>query len=394
MSLLPRFRCVGLAVLVLSGACAAEPAPAPPVRVTIRDEKPVVVEALAPLDPVRHINYQPMGAAVAVRTEANQTLHLSHFPTFNIDGRLYQQGQGGRVEFMNRPLPRGKGPGDRAGFMSAYVFGDVRVTATFTLVPTRPAKGQTRRRLDAVLLQYVAENKGTQPHTFGMRVYMDTFVIDNDGCLFAAPTVPGKILDGTVLKDKQVPPYVQLLQRPDLKNPGFVAHLTLDVGPRTDRPDRVVLTRHGAGFGGWDMPAFQANGDSALGVFWEPRAVKPGGKRELVYGYGQGIATGAESEGRVALALGGSFEPGKRFSVSAYVTDPAPGQFLTLELPEGMALLEGKECQPVPAAPGDEASSLVLWRGRVLRTGAFAVRVHSSTGMTQTKLVTVARAGE
>src|SRR5262249_42566941 len=154
--------------------------------------------------------------------------------------------------------------------------------------------------------------------------------------------------DGTVLKGKQLPPYVQLLQRPDLKAPGYVAHLTLDLGGRLEKPDQVVLTRHGQGFGTWEMAPVMAMGDSALGVFWEPREIRPGGKRELAYGYGQGIVPSPENEGRVQLALGGSFEPGKRFTVTAYVNDPAPGQSLTLELPPGMALEEGRASQPVP----------------------------------------------
>src|SRR5260370_24973323 len=91
-----------------------------------------------------------------------------------------------------------------------------------------------------------------------------------------------------------------------------------------------------------------------------------------------------ETEGRVQVALGGSFEPGKRFSVSAYVTDPAPGQFLTLDLPEGMALLEGKALQPVPPVPAeDQAASLVVWQARVPPPGSFALRVRSSTRVTQ-----------
>ncbi|HYT91711.1 MAG TPA: hypothetical protein VEL76_23560, partial [Gemmataceae bacterium] len=221
----------------------------------------------------------------------------------------------------------------------------------------------------------------------------DTYVITNDGCLFAAPTIPGKILDGIVLKDKQLPPYLQMLQVPDLKNPGFVSHLTLDLGSRLEKPERLVLTRHGSGFDGWDMPANMAGGDSAIGVFWEPKELKPGGKREFAYGYGQGIATSPENEGRVQLALGGSFEPGKLFDVTAYVTDPAPGQSLTLELPAGMVLVEGKECQPVPEVRDDEVTSMIRWRGRVLRPGEFSLGVRSSAGTTQRKTITVTRTG-
>src|SRR5262249_13155964 len=150
----------------------------------------------------------------------------------------------------------------------------------------------------------------------------------------AAPTIPGKILDGMELKGKQLPPYLQMLQIPDLKNPGYVSHMTFDLGKRIDRPDRVVLSRFGAA-GVWDLPIFMAGGDSAMAAFWEPKEIKPGGKREIAYAYGKGVAVSPESEGAVRLALGGSFEPGKAFDVTAYVADPATGQFLTLELPAG-----------------------------------------------------------
>ena len=47
------------------------------------------------------------------------------------------------------------------------------------------------------------------------------------------------------------------------------------------------------------------------------------------------------------MGLGGSFEPGKVFNISAVVADPALGQTLTLELPKGMHRLEGKDVQAV-----------------------------------------------
>jgi hypothetical protein len=362
-----------------------------PVQVTVKDEKAVVVEPVLPVDPVPRIRFQPTGLGVSVNGENGETLHLSHFPSLLIDGQYLQQAQGGNAEYVNRPLPK-KGPKDRDGFSSKFNFaGGLSVTATVTLVPTRPQDKSAKRRLDAVLVHYLIENKGNQPHKFGLRVYMDTFIIDNDGCLFAAPTMPGKVLDGIELKGKQLPPYVQLLQRPDLKAPGFVAHLTLDLGPKLEKPDRVVLSRHGTAFAGWDMQVMQAMGDSGLGVYWEPKEIKPGGKREFAYGYGQGLVPSPESEGRVQLALGGSFAPGKLFTVTAFVHDPVPGQHLKLDLPAGMELVEGKESQPVPEARDGEPGSVVLWRARVLRYGEFPVRVHSSTGVTQGKVVTISQ---
>ena len=75
-----------------------------------------------------------------------------------------------------------------------------------------------------------------------MRFFMDVYVVNNDGAWFAAPNQPGKILDGVELKDKTMPDYLQLLQMPNLQNPGFVGHLTFNLGKSVEGPNRVVLT--------------------------------------------------------------------------------------------------------------------------------------------------------
>jgi hypothetical protein len=388
-------------VALVAGVAPAQDKTVPAVKVTVKDETPVIEEVVLPVDPQRRINYQPTGLSVQIRSEQNQTLHLSHFPIVHLNDQVYQvfQGNGfGKVEYENRPLPKPKsGQKQQEGFASSYIIGDgLRLTMTATLVPGKnPPDGAKKRQMDTMLIHYTVENTSQKAQKFGLKIYMDTYIINNDGCLFAAPTMPGKILDGVVLKGKELPAYVQLLQQPDLKNPGYVAHLTLDISSKFEKPDRVVLSRHGAGgFGGWDFPAMQAGGDSALAIFWDPKEIKPGAKREMVYGYGRSIASSPENEGKVEVALGGSFEPGKVFAVTAYVSDPSPGQSLSLELPAGMELVEGKLKQSVPELREGEVTSVVFWRARVLKTGEFAVRVRSSTGVTQGKLISIAAAKE
>ena len=365
-----------------------------PFVVKIQDDKPVVVEAELPVDPVQRIRFgTQQNLYLNISDEQGRQLHLSHFPALNIDGQfLSPQNGGGRMEMNNVKLGKTPGGKDRVGFMNVWSSGELRLIQTVELVPTKSAVKGAKRRLDSVIVRYTMENKSNKDRKIGLRLYMDTYVIDNDGCMFAAPTVPDKVLDGIELKDKTLPDYVQLLQRPDLKNPGFVAHLTLNLGSAMERPNRVVLTRHGIGFNAWDMQAAQSMGDSALGVFWEPKEVKAGGKREIAYAYGQGIAVAPENEGRFQVVLGGSFEPGKLFTISAYVADAATGQTLTLELPPGMERVEGREIQPVPAPTDDQAQSLVFWKARVLAPGQYPLRVRSSTGVTQTKMITIARA--
>jgi hypothetical protein len=396
-------RCtIGLAALLALAWTADADAP---YKVTIKDDKPVIVDTTAvPVDPTPRIRYQAQGLGVHVTDEQGRQLHLSHFPTLNIDGQMTQVGGfggfvannaapgGGRYEKMNQALGKSAGGKVRRGYQTIYKHGDLRVTLTAEVVPTKAPKGAKTRRSDSMLLRYLVENTGQKTHKFGLRVYMDVYVITNDGALFAAPTFPDKILDGLEMKGKTLPDYVQLLQQPDLKNPGFVAHLTLSLGSNLEKPERVVLTRHGVGLGTWDMQPVQSMGDSALGVFWEPKEIKPGAKREFAYGYGQGIVLPVEGEGQYEMQLGGSFEPGKLFTVTALVADPAPGQTLTLQLPKGMEAVEGRATQPVPPTGADQANSAVMWKARVTREGRYSMQIRSSSGITQTKIVTVEKA--
>src|SRR5262245_16124553 len=112
-----RWGAMVLAALPLAGVAFSQEK-SPPFRVTIKDDKPIVVEPETPLDPQRRINYQPNGLSVQIRSENNQTLHLSHFPTLSIDGQLspqFQPEMGGRAEYVNRPLGRTKGGKEREG---------------------------------------------------------------------------------------------------------------------------------------------------------------------------------------------------------------------------------------------------------------------------------------
>ena len=383
--------CMALGILAIS-AHTGEPM-RPAVKVTIQDEKPVVVEAALPVDPTPRIRYSAAGLGAQIRTEQNQQLHLSHFPLLNIDGRVMQPGQfGGRFEKNNAILPKTAGGKTRQGFTSVFVIDDLRITMTAELAAIKPVGREQKRELGTVLLRYLVENTGKAPRKFGLKAYMDVFVVNNDGALFAAPTMPGKILDGVELKDKTLPDFVQCLERPDLKNPGYVAHLTLNLGSSLERAGRVVLSSHGAGgFNMWDMPVVQSMGDSALAVFFDPKEIKPGGKREFGYAYGKGVAIAPESEGNVEVQFSGSFEPGKLFNVTALVHDPVAGQALTLELPKGIALVNGRDIQPVPMPIADPPQSFVVWQCRVLELGRFPLRLRSSTGVTQTKMITISR---
>lgn len=375
-------------VLLLLASLASSQESTGRVKVQIQDEKPTIFEPVAPVDAARRIDYhaQPnMGVRLMVE---GKTLHLGYIYTFlKIDERV---AVASRAEMAKVPLANTPGGKLRDGYQSKHSIDKIHIVQTVEVVATKSGAGQQRRR-DSVLVRYSIENKDTVAHKVGLRIGMDVFCVDNDGALFAAPTHPGKVLDGIELKDKTIPDYLQVLQRPDLKNPGFVAHMTFGMGGGIEKPSKIVLTSLGAGSNdNWTLQAIPAMGDSAMSVCWDPTEIKPGGKREVGYAYGQGIAPNLENEGNLKVELAGSFEPGKTFTVATQVADPAPGQALTLLLPPGMELVEGKEIQPVPTTDA-EGNSMVLWKARVLRTGQFVLRVQSSTGIIQTKLITITR---
>jgi hypothetical protein len=363
--------------------------------VKIRDEKTVVVdmEDSGGIDPTKRINFNGgMGFNnfnLNTMTMQGQQLHLSYYPQFLIDGRMMQAGQGGRLEAV-QPLGKGKGGKKRDGYSTAWIIDGIHITQTVELHPSKQKKPGEKRLMNTVLVTYTLENKGTKASTIAVRTWMDTYIIDNDGCLYASPvTHPKQILDGMVLKDKQMPPYLQLLQRPDLNAPGYVAHLTFNIGGKYEKAEKLILSSYRVGATQWEMPVQNAMGDSALSFYWASKELKPGAKRELGYAYGEGIATSAEAEGRFQLDLGGSFVPGKMCTISALVADPGAGQSLKLELPPGMERLEGKEIEAVsPLADGQDYST-VLWKARVTKPGEYSIRVTSSTGITQTKIVTI-----
>src|ERR1043165_102609 len=288
--------------------------------VKIQDEKAVVVPVeggSGPIDPDERFRFQSQGNFnVGISTMQGQTLHLGHGPTFMINGQIMPPGAGGRIEKMNVPLPKTPSGKARNGFMSTWIVNNtLHITNTVELIPSKARGSGQKRQMDTVLIAFSMENKGPQSQTVGMRLYMDTYVIDNDGCLFAAPTIPNQILNGMILKEKTMPPYLQMLQRPDLKNPGYVSHMTFNLGGRYEKADKVYLSSFGAGYNGWDMRVFAANGDSAITPYWPIKELKAGGKREIAYAYGGGVAVPLDSEGRFQVSLGGSFEPGKIFTV-------------------------------------------------------------------------------
>jgi hypothetical protein len=365
-----------------------------PYTIAIGEDKTAVGDQFLPIDPTIRIAYEYTGGMTFGVHAENKRLTCgpgSAITLFKIDGQMVVPNNN-----ATQGLPPGPNNKKRTGMQTSWMHGQIKVTMELEVIPGRPALKEAgvsqKRRMDTLLVKYIVENTGNLAHQFGARMLIDTMVVNNDGALFASPTThPGKILDGVMLADKNVPEFVEILERENLANPGFKGVFTFKFGNKLEGPSKIVMANFGSS-GPWDVPPVPAMGDSCMAIFWDTLELKANSKREFAFAYGQGLACNLENEGKVSFALAGNFEPEKLFTVTAYVNDPIEGQNLTLELPKGIERVEGKETQSVPPVQPDLDNSVVLWRCSVLEPGSYDIRIRSSNGVIQTRSVTVTKA--
>jgi hypothetical protein len=206
----------------------------------------------------------------------------------------------------------------------------------------------------------------------------------------------------------KIPDFIQALEHEDLTRPGTVAQIRLNLGSGIEAPNRVTLGAY-PNFRlsrrdprclqektKWEVPVFDMKtlppGDSAVVLYWEERNLTPGKSREVGFAYGLGSLAGKEGKGQLALTVGGSFRAGEEFTATAYVSNPAAGQRVTLEVPSGFKIVEGDATQPVPTLPLGSARPIspVTWRVRApRREGRYDLRARLSTGASQTARVKI-----
>jgi hypothetical protein len=279
-----------------------------------------------------------------------------------------------------------------SGSKCEWAVGKVHFTQILELVPSKqPVKvgGVSKRLLETCLVRYIIENKDKQEHQAGVRVQIDTLIGTNDGVPFTVPGLPGLVNTFKDFTDQSVPDFIQALEKPDLLNPGTVAHMTFKVGGGLEAPRRVSLTHWPGSNAPWDVPVVHMGTDSAVIMYWDEKPLKPKERREVGFAYGLG-GVAVEAKGSLGVILDGEFEPGKTFSITAYVSNPAVGETLTLALPEGLQRIEGKQKVPVPP-PGEGKTSVITWKAKVLEPGQFPIKVKSTTGASVTKTVTISR---
>jgi hypothetical protein len=314
-----------------------------------------------------------------------------------VDGNQYLFGNAGYGRWVKKEEPRGS---KRVGWDSTWeAYNEsIVVKQSVDLVP-----GEQSMLLDTVLVRYTVENRSKAPHTVGLRVMLDTFIGANDGVPFAVPGSEGKkdrLVDSMEIFDqKDIPDYIQALERPDLKDPGTVAHLGLKL-PGFEPLEQMVICRWpGNKEYKWpqkaDYEPMRSNSekpDSCVFLFWTSDQMNPGDVRKMAFTYGLNTISGVGGGGgKIALTSGGSTRPGGEFTVTAYVKDAEDGQVVKLTLPEGFSFVKGHEAEKTI----DKGGSLVQvsWRVRSgPKEGEFTLEA-TSAGARATRSVQIRSAG-
>ncbi len=277
------------------------------------------------------------------------------------------------------------------GTKSVWMFDDnVQVTQLIEVIPGEPVEvgDKFKRYLDTVLIRYEIENKDATPRKVGLRHMLDTMIGNNDGVPFTVPGLKGLVdsMHDFAAPDP-VPDFAQVLERPDLKNPGLVGFINFKVGGGVEPPTRVSLTRWPGASRVWDVPMQPMGEDSAVVLYWAEREMKRGEVRKVGFSYGQSAPS--STSGQLGLTVGGNTKVGGELTVVALVSTPQKDQTLTLKLPPSFKFVEGeKATQPVPEGVANRASP-VTWRIISSQVGNYDLEVTSSTGISQKKKVNI-----
>ena len=361
-----------------------DPPPPPPMETALpKDTRP-------PVDPTRRLRLQFTGdlrfGIMTTTGNPDDPNDDDKRLTYSVDGQTNNT----RVWIDGDTPMFGQTPGNIARanaevavgrFESVWKCGRIQVTQVVEEAP-----GEMSRRMDTVRIRYRLENLDRAEHTVGLRIMLDTLIGSNDGVPFIVPGSNEIVTSPVSYRDEKIPDFVRALERPSLTDPGVI----VDIGLRPDegeRPTEVALTHWPANFASTPWPGnyvdweydrtTEFGHDSAIGVYYNPRPLKPGESRSFFFTYGLGtISSTLTKNARLSLTTGGPFYAGGAFWLVALVQNPRAGQSVRLTLPEGLTLAPNEQSSKPVAASGEY--SQLSWLVRIAPTSLGEVEVKAT----------------
>jgi hypothetical protein len=329
---------------------------------------------------------------------------LGNSTVVKIDGVDKAFGKSPKYGLWAKGSEKGTPTGKWGGMTRTFDMDGIRVTQTVTIEPSDPievAPGQFKRLLNMALVRYKIENRdpARKKHSVGLRVLMDTYIGDRDDVPFTLPGVSEIVSTQKDFFGDEVPDFIQVLQKPSLRDPGIVMQLNMRfAGKGTfEEPSRFQLTRYPGQDANvldkWEIPRADMGDDSSVAIYWEARDLGPGESREYAFTYGLGTVAVA-SNNKLGLTIGGATYLRGEFTVVALVAD-RDARTAKITLPEGLTLVGGAAEQPVPRMRPDATNKVhsvpITWRVRADREGRHNISVSTDTGATQSKRVVISQ---
>ncbi len=195
------------------------------------------------------------------------------FTTIVVDGKEYIYGNNG---FSQSP----KFNTNQGNNISIVNYGDVEVKQTLQII-----NNNSTDRDDVVEIKYEITNKGSSSHNIGTRIMLDTMLGDNDDAPFRVSGI-GAVTTQTEFKDNSIPQYWQAFD--SLTEPKVVAQGSF-LRSGQNAPDKVQFTNWGKVYDDiWNCPVTSgiSNGDSAVTVTWNEKAINAGETKTYITHYG------------------------------------------------------------------------------------------------------------
>lgn len=196
----------------------------------------------------------------------------SSYTTIVVDDNIYKYGDNGFVESSSFSA--------KDGAVLVAKYGDIEVRQQINIV-----ENNSTNRKDVVQISYVVTNKGTKSHDFGTRIMLDTMLGSNDEAPFRVPG-HGSITTQTEFEGSDIPQYWQAFD--SLDNPKVVSQGSF-LRTTVNKPDKVQFTNWSKVYNNpWNCPvtAGESNGDSAVTITWNKKALKAGETRTYTTHYG------------------------------------------------------------------------------------------------------------
>lgn len=194
------------------------------------------------------------------------------YTTIVVDDNVYKYGDNGFTEPAKFD--------SKDGIRHVAKYGDIEVSQQINIV-----ENNSTNRKDVVQIKYVITNRGRSSHNVGTRIMLDTMLGSNDNAPFRVPGY-GSIMTQTEFEGDDIPQYWQAFD--SLDDPKVVSQGSF-LRTSFNRPDKVQFTNWNKVYEtAWDCPvtAGASNGDSAVTITWNKKALKAGETRTYTTHYG------------------------------------------------------------------------------------------------------------